>query len=70
MPLMSGLDVGRRLLQIKPELPIILSTGYSATMDKDRIRALGFRELLIKPYNIETLGLALHHALNPPAGCN
>jgi signal transduction histidine kinase len=63
MPQMSGLDVGRRLLQIKPGLPIILSTGYSATMDADRIRALGFADLLIKPYSIEALGIALHRAL-------
>jgi CheY-like chemotaxis protein len=67
MPLMSGLDVGRRLLQIKPGLPIILSTGYSASMDTNRIRALGFHDLLIKPYSIETLGMALQRALKSSA---
>jgi CheY-like chemotaxis protein len=32
MPHLSGLDVGRRLLHIQPDLPIILSTGYSAPL--------------------------------------
>jgi CheY-like chemotaxis protein len=60
---MSGLDVGRRLLHINPKLPVILSTGYSATLDLDRVRALGFRDLLIKPYNIEALADCLRKAL-------
>jgi signal transduction histidine kinase/CheY-like chemotaxis protein len=63
MPHLSGLDVGRRLLHIQPGLPIILSTGYSATLDLNRVRALGFRDLLIKPYNIEALAKCLHKAL-------
>jgi signal transduction histidine kinase len=63
MPHMSGLDVGRRLLHINPNLPIILSTGYSATLDVDRVRALGFRDLLIKPYNIEALAHCLRKAM-------
>jgi signal transduction histidine kinase len=63
MPHMSGLDVGRRLLHINPNLPVILSTGYSATLDRDRVRALGFRDLLIKPYNIEALAACLFKAL-------
>jgi signal transduction histidine kinase len=63
MPHMSGLDVGRRLLHMKPDLPIVLTTGYSATLDLERVRALGFRDLLIKPYNIETLAHCLHKAM-------
>ena len=63
MPHMSGLDVGRRLLHIRPDIPIILSTGYSATLDTDRVRTLGFRDLLIKPYNIETLAACLDRTL-------
>jgi signal transduction histidine kinase/response regulator of citrate/malate metabolism len=64
MPQLSGLDVGRKLLHLRPDLPIILSTGYSATLDTDRVRALGFRELLIKPYNIDALADCLHRALS------
>jgi signal transduction histidine kinase len=63
MPHMSGLDVGRRLLHMNPNLPVILSTGYSATLDYERVRALGFRDLLIKPYNIEALANCLQKAL-------
>jgi CheY-like chemotaxis protein len=63
MPQLSGLDVGRKLLHLRPDLPIILSTGYSSTLDAERVRALGFRELLIKPYNIGALAECLRRAL-------
>lgn len=63
MPQLSGLEVGRRLLHLRPELPIVLTTGYSATLDASRARSLGFRELLLKPYNIESLGSALRKVL-------
>jgi len=66
MPHLSGLDVGRRLLHIDPDLPIILTTGFSATLDLERVRALGFRDLLIKPYNIDALAFSLHKAMTAP----
>lgn len=67
MPQMSGLDVVRRIQQAQPGLPVILTTGYSASLDHDRAVALGFRELLIKPYNMEALGAALRRALGATA---
>jgi signal transduction histidine kinase len=65
MPHLSGLDVGRQILHLKPGTPIILCTGFSATLDADRARSLGFRELLLKPYDIDSLGAALRRALKP-----
>jgi CheY-like chemotaxis protein len=62
MPQMSGLDVVRQLHQLRPELPVLLTTGFSANVDQDRAHALGFSALLIKPYSMETLGAALRRA--------
>jgi signal transduction histidine kinase/ActR/RegA family two-component response regulator len=64
MPHLNGLDVGRELLAIRPGLPIVLTTGYSATLDIERARVLGFSALLIKPYNIEALGEAINQAFS------
>jgi CheY-like chemotaxis protein len=66
MPNLSGLDVGRQLLQMKPDVPVILTTGYSATLDVERARTLGFRDLLLKPYTIAALGESLRKALGTP----
>ena len=63
MPQLSGLDVVRRLHEIEPELPVLLATGFSANLDIDRARALGFCELLVKPYTMQALGTALRRSL-------
>jgi len=49
MPGMAGLDLSRRLLQIRPDLPIILCTGFSALVSEEKVRAMGIRALAFKP---------------------
>ena len=46
-------------------LPIILTTGFSGFMTEEKVRELGFRELLNKPSTIQTLGEAVHRVLHP-----
>ncbi len=63
MPLMLGTDFARELLLIRPNLPIILTTGYTANLTPERVREMGIRELLLKPHTIQSLGMAVHRAL-------
>jgi len=63
MPRLSGTDLATALLEIRPELPIILATGYSAGMTLGNARAKGFRELLPKPFPIRALGEAIQRSL-------
>jgi len=66
MPGMDGLKLGSQLLQIRPNLPMILTTGYSGMMTNESVWELGFRELLVKPTMARALGEAVHRALHPP----
>jgi CheY-like chemotaxis protein len=63
MPQYSGIDLARRLWEIRPGARVVLTTGYSATLDSPRAREIGFRELLLKPYNIQALGDCVKRAL-------
>ncbi|HXT40925.1 MAG TPA: ATP-binding protein, partial [Candidatus Angelobacter sp.] len=63
MPVMNGLNLGRRLLEIRSGLPIVLTTGYSATLTEESVRKLGIRELLFKPNTAQTLGEAIDRVL-------
>jgi CheY-like chemotaxis protein len=63
MPGMTGTDLAAQLLKIRPDLPIILTTGYSPYLTAERVRAMGLRDLLLKPQTLLSLGLAVHHAL-------
>ena len=64
MPGTSGADLAEKLLALRPRLPVILTTGFNATMTAATARELGFRELLPKPYGMRSLGEAVHRVLN------
>jgi CheY-like chemotaxis protein len=63
MPFMSGLDFAQLLKQIRPDLPIILTTGYPGGLKLEEIKAMGIRELLSKPPSLRSLGMAAHRVL-------
>ncbi len=55
MPEYSGIDLARLMLEIKPDPPIILITGYSELVSKEKAADLGVRAVLLKPYRIPEL---------------
>jgi PAS domain S-box-containing protein len=63
MPFMSGLDFAQLLIQIRTDLPIILTTGYPGGLKIEEIKAMGICELLPKPPSLHSLGMAAHRAL-------
>jgi CheY-like chemotaxis protein len=60
MPGMSGLDLAGRLTQVRPDLPVILTTGYSDEIARSGARG---RPVILKPYRPETLAAAIEQAL-------
>ncbi|MFN8545102.1 MAG: CHASE domain-containing protein [Candidatus Binatia bacterium] len=69
MPAMSGTELTRQLLDERPGLPVLLSTGFGGRMTPETARSLGIRDVLVKPIAAETLAWAVHRALGvaPPA---
>ncbi|MFT5727001.1 MAG: PAS domain S-box-containing protein [Desulforhopalus sp.] len=49
MPGITGADLARRMLQIRPDIPIILCTGYSNLIDEFSAKAIGIKEFAFKP---------------------
>jgi PAS domain S-box-containing protein len=49
MPGMTGMSLSEELLKIRPDIPIILCTGYSDVTTPEMVKAAGIRELLMKP---------------------
>lgn len=50
MPKMTGSDLAVELLNIRPDIPIILCSGYADALDEDRIKDIGVQELVLKPF--------------------
>ncbi len=65
MPEITGADLTEKLLAQRPELPIVLCTGFSETLDKDQAIELGIREYLLKPVTKQQLAGKLHKVLHP-----
>ena len=59
MPGISGDELSRRLLKIRPDLPVILCTGFSLLMDEKRAMEIGIRRLILKPLDKETLATTI-----------
>ena len=64
MPRMTGKQLCNELLQIRPDIPIILCTGYSGVLTEENVRSLGVCKYLIKPIQLNTLKQAIEDCLN------
>ena len=64
MPNMTGDELSRRLLDTRPDIPVILCTGYSERISKEKARQIGIREFILKPIVMRKLGTAVRDLLD------
>ena len=67
MPVMTGDLLAKELMQIRPELPVILFTGYSDLVSRERFNALGIRDCLMKPLTRKDLAESIRRILDHPS---
>ena len=66
MPGMSGDMLIREIRRIRPELPIIICTGYSENITPEQVRELDIRAVIIKPVLIHEMSAVIRETLGPP----
>ena len=64
MPDLTGSDLARRILQIRPDIPVILCTGYSNIIDEASAKVLGIREFALKPLSKKVLSKLIRKVLD------
>ncbi len=64
MPQMTGDKLAEALLKIRPQLPIIVCTGFSHRLSSEKAEAIGIRKLIMKPFEISTLAETIRAALD------
>jgi PAS domain S-box-containing protein len=67
MPHLTGEALAYELRRIRPDIPIILCTGFSHTIDAEKAQAQGIDVFLMKPLVARDLGLAIQHVLEQRA---
>jgi CheY-like chemotaxis protein len=55
MPELTGLDLARYMLGMRPGLPFILCTGYSSKLNQQQIEAAGIKSVLKKPFSLAAI---------------
>ncbi len=63
MPGLTGFDLARRILALRPNMPIILCTGYSPLTSEEEAKAQGIREFALKPLTKTDLAMLIRRVL-------
>jgi len=65
MPEMTGSELAREVLRIRPDIPIVLMSGYVTSSLASRARDVGVREVLSKPLVARDIARSLANVLQP-----
>ncbi len=64
MPKLTGIELAKSILGVRPDIPIILCTGYTEKLTPEDIKNAGIRELMFKPVIISDLIKTIEESLN------
>ena len=64
MPRINGIELAKQILSIRSDIPIILCTGYSELVSKEKAKKLGIAEFLMKPLFSEELANVVRKVLD------
>ena len=64
MPQWTGADLAGRIQRIRPDMPLILCTGFSERITEERARSLGVMEFALKPLEMRRLAELVRKVLD------
>lgn len=64
MPGMTGTELARKMMLIRPDIPVILCTGYSSVVSEARAKSLGIREFALKPLSKKDIAALIRKVLD------
>ena len=64
MPLMTGDWMALEMMSLRPDLPVIICTGFNELLSKERVQEIGIRALLMKPFLKNEAARVIRHVLD------
>jgi len=64
MPKMTGDRLSEQLMAARPDIPVILCTGFSAKMNEKKAKAMGIRAFTFKPILKRDIAVAIRKVLD------
>jgi PAS domain S-box-containing protein len=66
MPHMSGMELSSKLMEIRPDIPIIICTGYSHLLTFEKAKAIGIKDYVMKPFEKQVMANTIRNVLDSP----
>ncbi len=66
MPKMTGKQLVKKMFSLRPDLPVILCSGYSRQIDETKAAELGIRAFMMKPVDMDDLARMIQTLLDEP----
>jgi len=64
MPRLRGTELAKKIKQIRPNVPIILCTGFSELVTPAKAHAMGIAQFVVKPYVRREMAVSVRRALD------
>ena len=64
MPQLTGVDLCAQVKKVRPDMPVILCTGYSDQIGEEVLRRTGVDEYFLKPVTLQGLAQVVRRGLN------
>ena len=64
LEMMNGLELAERVHEIRPEIPIVLISGFHEDLTPDNLRRVGIQEMLTKPAGLPEWANTVRRALD------
>lgn len=65
MPRMTGDILAKEIMQVRPEMPIIICTGYSEKLNEKKALSMGAKGFMMKPITIKEMATLIRNILPP-----
>lgn len=53
MPHLDGMSLAKEILNMRPDIPIILASGFTSEDEVHRAKSIGIKKLLPKPFRLK-----------------
>jgi CheY-like chemotaxis protein/anti-sigma regulatory factor (Ser/Thr protein kinase) len=64
MPNMTGIELAREIMRIRPGIPVILCTGFSKAITPEMAKAIGLKDVVMKPLIKRQIAAAIRRVLD------
>lgn len=67
MPNMTGIELSKELMRVRPDIPVIVCTGLTSSIDPQVIKKNGVRDYIVKPFVVREMAETVRRVLDESA---